>query len=217
MYPVTYEADYVRERDRLTTFFRLILAIPWFIVAIIYSIAVFFTVIAAWFALLFTGRYPDGLYNFNSGALRFFMRVNGWFSLQTDAWPPFGFGDEPAYPIRVQIAPRAASQDRLKTLGRIILAIPLLFVSFGIGYVQQGAAFVAWLTIVFRGYQPKNVHDALGYALDWNTRAGAYLLLLRDEYPPVGVGAQVGAGPSAGGAPPPPAAPEPPPSAGPTG
>jgi hypothetical protein len=95
MYPVTYEADYVRERDRLTTFFRLILAIPWLIVATIYSVAVFFTVLAAWFALLFTGRYPEGLYSFNSGALRFFMRVSGWFSLQTDPWPPFGFGADP--------------------------------------------------------------------------------------------------------------------------
>jgi uncharacterized membrane protein len=193
MYPVTYEADYVRERDRLTTFFRLILAIPWLIVATIYSVAVFFTVLAAWFALLFTGRYPEGLYSFNSGALRFFMRVSGWFSLQTDPWPPFGFGADPTYPIRVQISPRAESQSRLKALGRIVLAIPLFFVSLGISYIQQGAAFVAWLTIVFRGYQPAAVHNALAYSLAWSTRAGAYIFLLRDEYPPVGnEGAQIG-------------------------
>jgi hypothetical protein len=193
MYPVTYEADYVRERDRLTAFFRLILAIPWLIVATIYSVAVFFTVIAAWFALLFTGRYPEGLYSFNSGALRFFMRVGGWFSLQTDPWPPFGFGADPTYPIRVQISPRAESQSRLKALGRIVLAIPLFFVSLGISYIQQGAAFVAWLTIVFRGYQPAAVHNALAYSLAWSTRAGAYIFLLRDEYPPVGnEGAQIG-------------------------
>jgi uncharacterized membrane protein len=193
MYPVTYEADYVRERDRLTTFFRLILAIPWLIVATIYSVAVFFTVLAAWFALLFTGRYPEGLYSFNSGALRFFMRVGGWFSLQTDPWPPFGFGADPTYPIRVQISPRAESQSRLKALGRIVLAIPLFFVSLGISYIQQGAAFVAWLTIVFRGYQPAAVHNALAYSLAWSTRAGAYIFLLRDEYPPVGnEGAQIG-------------------------
>jgi hypothetical protein len=193
MYPVTYEADYVRERDRLTAFFRLILAIPWLIVATIYSVAVFFTVLAAWFALLFTGRYPEGLYSFNSGALRFFMRVSGWFSLQTDPWPPFGFGADPTYPIRVQISPRAESQSRLKALGRIVLAIPLFFVSLGISYIQQGAAFVAWLTIVFRGYQPAAVHNALAYSLAWSTRAGAYIFLLRDEYPPVGnEGAQIG-------------------------
>jgi uncharacterized membrane protein len=193
MYPVTYEADYVRERDRLTTFFRLILAIPWLIVATIYSVAVFFTVLAAWFALLFTGRYPEGLYSFNSGALRFFMRVSGWFSLQTDPWPPFGFGADPTYPIRVQISPRAESQSRVKALGRIVLAIPLFFVSLGISYIQQGAAFVAWLTIVFRGYQPAAVHNALAYSLAWSTRAGAYIFLLRDEYPPVGnEGAQIG-------------------------
>jgi hypothetical protein len=186
MYPVTYEADYQRERNRLTAFFRLILAIPWLIVALIYSIAVFFTAIGAWFALLFTGRYPEGLYSFNSGALRFFMRVEGWVSLQTDAWPPFGFGTDPTYPIRIQVSPRAASQSRLKTLGRLILAVPLLFLSLGIGYLQQGAAIVAWLTIVFRGYQPAGVHNALAFSFAWSTRARAYILLLRDEYPPVG-------------------------------
>jgi Domain of unknown function (DUF4389) len=118
MYPVAYEADYVREWDRLTTFFRLILAIPWFIVATVYLIAVFFAVIAAWFALLLTGRYPEGLYSFDSGALRFFIRVSGWFSLQTDPWPPFGFGTHPTYQIRVQISPRAESQSAYMLLLR---------------------------------------------------------------------------------------------------
>jgi hypothetical protein len=192
MYPVTYEADYVRERDRLTTFFRLILAIPWLIVAIIYGIAVFVVAVIAWFALLITGRYPDGLYNFNAGALRYFMRVGAWVSLQTDAWPPFGFGPDPTYPVRLQVAPRAAAQSRIKALFRLFLYIPLYVLTLGFGAIQQGAAIVAWLTIVFRGYQPKQVHDALAFALAWTSRESAYLLLLRDEYPPVGEGAQVG-------------------------
>jgi hypothetical protein len=59
MYPIAYQADYVRERNRLTTFFRLILAIPWIIVAYIYEIAVAVVVIIAWFALVILGRYPQ--------------------------------------------------------------------------------------------------------------------------------------------------------------
>lgn len=220
MYPVTYEADYVRERNRLTTFFRLILAIPWLIVAAIYGIAVLVVTVIAWFALLITGRYPEGLYNFNAGALRFFVRVGAWVSLQTDAWPPFGFGQDPTYPARLQVAPRAENQSRLKTLFRLILYFPLYFVSLGVSGIQQGAAVVAWLTIVFRGYQPKEVHNAIAYAIAWTARVTAYLLLLRDEYPPVGEGAQVGGvrapgrtAPPATETPPPKPPPAPPPGA----
>jgi hypothetical protein len=200
MYPVTYEAHYVRERNRLTTFFRPILAIPWAIVAIIYGIAVFVVVIIAWFALLILGRYPDWAYNFNSGALRYYVRFNAWAFLQTDAWPPFGFGPDPSYPLRLQVAPRGESQSRLKTLFRIILAIPLVFVTIGINYLRLGAVVVAWLTIVFRGYQPAGVHNALVFIYGWSARAWAYILLLRDEYPPVGdERSQVVDAPAAGG------------------
>src|ERR671935_891788 len=104
MYPVSYEADYVRDRNRLTTFFRIILAIPWLIVAYIYEIGVTVVALIAWFALVILGRYPQWAYNFNSGALRYFTRFVAWLSLQTDAFPPFGFGPDPTYPVRLQIA-----------------------------------------------------------------------------------------------------------------
>src|ERR1700751_3324031 len=84
MYPITYEADYLRERNRLTTFFRLILAIPWIIVAYVYEIAVFAVAVIAWFALVILGRYPQWAYDFNAGALRFFVRAFAWMFLQTD-------------------------------------------------------------------------------------------------------------------------------------
>lgn len=186
MYPVSYEADYLRERNRLTTFFRLILAIPWLIVGLIYGIAAFFTVIVAWFALLITGRYPESLYNFNAGVLRYSIRTGAWAYLQTDQWPPFGLGPDPTYPVRVQVAPRAERQSRLKVLFRIILAIPLHVLSYGISYLHTGAGLVAWLTIVFRGYQPAGVHNALAFTNAWNARFLGYMMVLRDEYPPVG-------------------------------
>jgi hypothetical protein len=199
MYPISYEADYERERNRLTTFFRIILAIPWLIVAYIYEIAAFVVVVIAWFALLILGRYPEWAYNFNSGALRYFIRANAWIFLQTDKFPPFGFSPDPTYPVRLQVAPRAEKQSRLKTLFRIILAIPLWFVAFAINYVHVGATFVAWMTIVFRGYQPAGIHNALAFTNAWHARAIGYLMLLRDEYPPVGdEPVQVGDVPAAG-------------------
>jgi hypothetical protein len=186
MYPVTYEADYAKERNRLTTFFRLILAIPWIIVGYIYVIAVFVTVVIAWFALLILGRYPDWAYNFGSGVLRYAVRANAWAYLQTDRFPPFGLGPDPTYPVRLQVAPRAERQSRLKTLFRLILMFPLIFVQYAINAIHIGAALLAWMTIVFRGYQPAGVHNALAFTNAWNARTLSYLMLLRDEYPPVG-------------------------------
>ncbi len=186
MYPVTYEADYLRERNRLTTFFRLIVAIPWLIVAYIYVLAQMVVVLIAWFAILILGRFPEGMYRFVGGVLRFSERVNGFMYLQTDAWPPFGIGEDPTYPIRVNFLPPAAKQSRLKTFFRIILAIPLLILSYAMSYALLAVSMISWLTIVFRGYQPAAIHNAIAYLMGWNTRASAYMFLMRDEYPPVG-------------------------------
>jgi len=187
MYPISYEADYVRERNRLTTFFRLILAIPWLIVLYIYAIAASVVAVIAWFALVILGRYPQWAYDFNAGVLRFSVRTFAWAYLQTDQFPPFGIGPDPTYPVRLQVAPRADRQSRLKVFFRIILGLPLLAVYYAINTIHQGASVLAWLTIVFRGYQPAGVHNALAFANAWNARAFGYLfLLLRDEYPPVG-------------------------------
>lgn len=197
MYPVIYEADYLRERNRLTTFFRLIVAIPWLIVATVYQLAALVVVVIAWFAIIIIGRFPEGMYNFVGGVLRFSMRVNGFIYLQTDAWPGFGLSDDPAYPIRVHFNPPAARQSRLKTLFRIILLVPVMILSYAMSYLLMMIAAVSWLTIVFRGYQPAAIHNALAYVLGWTTRVSAYSSLMRDEYPPVGDEVAVEVAPSA--------------------
>ena len=186
MYPVSYEADYKREPNRLTTFFRGLVAIPWLIVGVIYAIAGLFTFLAAWFALLFTGRYPEGLYNFNSGLLRYFVTVNSFVYLLTDQYPPFGISPDPTYPVRIQVAPRAEKQSRLKVFFRYILAFPLFIVAYAMNALHGGAAVVSWLTIVFRGYQPAGAHNALLFTTAWQARVGGYIALLTDAYPPVG-------------------------------
>ena len=187
MYPISYEADYLRERNRLTTFFRIILAIPWIIVGYIYVIAALVVAIIAWFALVILGRYPQWAYDFNAGVLRYLTRFTAFLYLQVDDFPPFGLSPDATYPVRLEIAGRAERQSRVKAFFRGILALPLLFLAYVMGPLQQAASVVAWLTIVFRGYQPAGVHNALAFTNAWHARFGAYaLFLLRDEYPPVG-------------------------------
>ena len=223
MYPVTYEADYPQQRNRWTTGFRLILVIPWVIVVIVYAIISLFVTIIAWFALVITARYQQWAFNYNSEFVRFAIRVGSWFYLQTDEWPPFTLSEAPTYPVRVHIT-RAERQSRLKVFFRLILAIPALFVNSIIGGVAFAAAAVSWLTIVFRGYQPRAAHNAVTWSMTYQTRVAAYAGisisyflvggLLTDAYPPVGEERAQAPGetPPAPAAPPPPPAPPAPPA-----
>jgi hypothetical protein len=203
MYPVHFEADYQSEQNRATTFFRIILAIPWLIGGYVYEIAAFFTQVVAWFALLFTGKYPEGLYKLNSGFVRYRVRVFAWVYLQTDEWPPFGISDDPSYPIRINVGPREEKQSRVKVFFRIILALPMLVLIYPIAYVHMGISVLAWLTIVFRGYLPEGANGVMTYCNSFYTRVYAYLAFLTDVYPPVGEEKSKSGGPAAAPAAPP--------------
>ena len=207
MYPITYQAAFNPEPNRWTTFFRLILAIPWMVVAVAYLIAFSITHFIAWIAVIVLGRYPEWLYNLNSGFIRFFVRTGAWTYLQTDEWPPFGIGDDPDYPIRIKFAPPAQRQSRPKALFRAILVFPMsIVISLGVAGIHSGAAAVAWLSIVFRGYQAEAINGILTFANGFYARVGGYATILTDDYPPVGVERAKPAGVSA-----PLAVPQPPP------
>jgi hypothetical protein len=82
--------DAARDLNRWLPLVKWFLAIPHYIVLAILFIAAFFLVIAAWFAILFTGRYPRGIFDFVEGAIRWENRVIGYaFILVTDQYPPF--------------------------------------------------------------------------------------------------------------------------------
>jgi hypothetical protein len=202
MYPVAYEADFNPAPNRWTTFFRIILVIPWLIVAYVYLILAVFTYLFAWISVVILARYPQWLYNFNSGVVRYLVRVYAYAYLQTDEWPPFGIGEEPGYPIRIMIAPAPGRQSRLKAFIRLILVLPMLIVSYAINYIHLGAAIVAWLAIVFRGYLPEGINATLTFVNSFYARVYGYYMILTDEYPPIGLEAAV---------PTPPVAPQPPP------
>ena len=88
-YPVTLEIADPAARDRLTVAFRIILLIPHFIVLAFLLFAWWVTSVVAWFVILFTGAYPEGLYTFGVGCLRWLLRVESYFMLMVDEYPPF--------------------------------------------------------------------------------------------------------------------------------
>ena len=172
-------------RSRPKTGFRLILAIPWLILASVYVFAAFIVALLAWFGIVFTARYPAGLYSFNAGVLRNLARVNAFFYLQTDEWPSFGFEEAPEYPIRAPIASPLERYNRWKTGFRFILGFPVYFILYLIGSVWPVAAAIAWFHIVFTGRTSPGTHNVLSYGIAYQLRATAYFLLITETLPPI--------------------------------
>lgn len=185
MYPVSYAAaSDLEDRNRLTTFFRYLVAIPWLIVAALYGFAAQFAALFAWFAIVFTGRYPEGLYNFNVGYLKMLSRVNSFAYLMTDDFPPFGGEDHPAYPIQIGVASPLDTYSRAKTFFRLIIGIPVMLLAYVQSLILMVLAFIAWFAILFTGRFPQGLFEPARSANAYLTRAGAYFLLLTEDWPP---------------------------------
>jgi Domain of unknown function (DUF4389) len=185
MYPISYAADPALEgRNRLTTFFRGLVAIPWAIVATIYSIVAGLAAFIAWFAIVFTARYPEGIYNFNAGFLRMYTRYYSFYWLLTDAWPPFGGEEAPEYPIRAGVPPALDSYSRLKTGLRFLIGIPVILLGIVQGIILQVCGIIAWFVILFTGKLPEGLFNPMRGALAYHTRATGYFLLITEDWPP---------------------------------
>jgi hypothetical protein len=89
-YPAVLYSARPQNRNRLTVFFRALLAIPHYIVLYIFSILAFVVLVAGWFVVLFTGRWPVGMRGFCVGWQRWSFRVLAYVALVTDDYPPFG-------------------------------------------------------------------------------------------------------------------------------
>jgi Domain of unknown function (DUF4389) len=183
-YPVTFEADYTEQRNRLTAFFRLILAIPLAIWLYLYGIVATIAIVIAWFAIVFTGHYPKGLYEFVAGFNRFLARFTAYAALLCDPYPSFGGSDDPAYPVRMEFTGPIEHYSRLKTFFRIILAIPILILRYVMGLLLEVGAIGAWIVIVITGKMPRGLFDVMVLANSYTARSDAYIYLLTETYPP---------------------------------
>jgi Domain of unknown function (DUF4389) len=183
-YPVTFEADYVEGRNRLTAFFRLILVIPLAIWLYVYALVAYVAIVIAWFAIVITGRYPRGLYDFVASFTCFLARTTAYAALVCDLYPSFGGSDDPAYPVRMQFDGPLDRYSRLKTLFRIIIAIPIFILRYVMNLMLEVGAVGAWFVILFTGKLPRGLFDLMILANSYTARSDAYLALLTETYPP---------------------------------
>src|ERR671926_95905 len=141
-YPLRLEGDLSPRLSRWLWLVKWFLAIPHFIVLFFLWIAFVVLSVVAFFAILFTGRYPRGIFDFNVGVMRWSWRV-GYYSysaLGTDAYPPFTLSDVPEYPARLSVGYPQSLSRGLVLVKWWLLAIPQYLI---IG-VFTGGAFVGY-------------------------------------------------------------------------
>src|SRR3954452_15779009 len=168
------------QRNRLTVFFRLLLALPHFIVLGVWAIATYVLVVVAWIIAIFTGRVPDGMHNFIATWLRYGTRVTAYAFLLADPFPPFG--DSGSYPVDVRIDP-AETQSRLTVFFRTLLAIPAFLLTYVFRMVNQLVALLGWFHCLFTGHMHQGMRDISAWLLRYETQTWAYVLLLTGRYP----------------------------------
>ena len=203
-YPVTLSVEpALTNRNRLTTAFRLILAIPHillvggagFSVALgsnrggmtsvgtqggLLGLVAWILAIVSWFTILVTGGHNDSIRQYTKFYLRWRVRGLAYLMLLEDPYPPFG--DEP-YPTSLTIAD-PEKRDRLSVAFRLFLLIPHFIVLIFVMIAWSITAIIAWFIILFTGAYPKSLFDFGVGALRWLVRVETYALLMVDEYPP---------------------------------
>jgi hypothetical protein len=182
-YPVRLEAHNQGEYNRFLPLIKWLLALPHYIVLIFIFIGVFVSALIGFFAILITGRWPRGLFDFSVGALRWCYRVQAYVFLLTDQYPPFSLEDDPSYPVRVEI-PYPEHVDRWRPLVHWLLILPYAFVAAILMYVAQIVAFIGVFVILFTAKLPQGMFNLILNPFRWQLRAGGYHLWMVTKYPP---------------------------------
>lgn len=205
-HPIRIEIHDDLRRNRLTVFFRLLLAIPLFIWLLLWTVAAVVAAIVGWVAALATGRLPEGLHSFLASYVRYATHVGAYLSIAANPYP--GFTGEPGYPVEVRIPRQPERQARWTIAIRIVLAVPALilaavlgsglggggggragesevqwFASTGVGGVAAVCALLAWFAALALGRAPLGIRNLAAYGLGYTAQAYAYALLLTDRYP----------------------------------
>jgi hypothetical protein len=172
------------KRNRLTVFFRLILAIPHFIWLTVWLFVLYIAGFFFWLIALFAGRLPDGIHNFVGRFTRYSTHVYAYSSLLADPFPEFT-GAEASYPIDLQIDP-PQQQNRLGIFFRFLLAIPAFILAYILRILMNVLAFVGWFYALFTGRMSEGIESLGTYALRYEAQTFAYAFLLTGKYPSLG-------------------------------
>ncbi len=184
---VTHQAEYSRTQLLLRAFFGIIyLILPHAACFVLLGVVLNFCAMIAWFAILFTGSYPAGIYSFVTSVYQWSVRWLARVANLMDGYPAFGMGNK-GDGVSMEIARPAIFSRRhcvLRILAPIYVGIPhgacLLFRQIA-GIILFVAGFFA---VLFTRKYPKSMHDFQVGNFRWSMRVMAYITMLSDRYPP---------------------------------
>jgi Domain of unknown function (DUF4389) len=163
-----------------------VLAVPHYPILIGLYLLYPLVTIAAGIAILFTGRYPRPLFDFNVGVLRWSWRLMNYrFPMNsTDKYPPFTLASVPDYPADLEVDYPESLTNRAVPLQRWLLGLPQIILCWALEPFLQALCVVnaVWLGCI--GTINQGMFDLLMGIVRWRYRVAVYVSLMRDEYPP---------------------------------
>ena len=192
VYPVRVVGKLDAPLNRWLWLVKWLLAIPHVVVLCFLWIAFVLLSVVAFFAILFTGRYPRGIFEFNVGVLRWSWRVSFYTynALGTDRYPPFTLGPVPDYPATLEVDYPERLSRGLVLVKWWLLAIPhyVVVCAFAGGASSGGLVMLlvvfAGIVLLFKGRYPTGIFDFVLGMNRWAMRVVAYAGLMTDVYPP---------------------------------
>ncbi len=179
--PISIEVHDDLRRSRLTTFFRLLLAVPHLFWLFLWGILAFFAAVANWFSTLALGRPPAALHRFLSAYLRYEIHVYAFLALITNPFPGFT-GSPGSYPAELAIA--APQRQNRWTVGfRLLLVLPAWLLAASYSTLLWVAAMLGWFASLVTGRMPRRLRNTQAHALRYVAQASGYLFLLTGSYP----------------------------------
>ncbi len=184
-YPLHIRGDLSSPPNRGLWLIKWILAIPHFFVLLFLTIASFVVWFIAWWAILFTARYPRWMFTYIVGVMRWTWRVSFYAGvLGTDRYPPFSLASNDDYPADITVVyPERLS--RLKVVFKFwLLAIPQYIVTYFFGGLGFALSIFAGIALLFTGRYRSDMFGAQMALNRWKWRVTGYISFLYDDYPP---------------------------------
>jgi hypothetical protein len=188
-YPIAVSYEPPERIARWRALFSFIVLIPHVIVYYVLSLVAGVLTFVAWFAILFTGKLPEGMAQLPRAALRYSARMMFYGVWLTGAYPPFTWDNQEMDPgnvegLRVDIRTQYEGRNRLTTFFRYVMLIPHMICIAVLGIVMYFCLIAGFFTVLFTAKFPAGIRDFVVKVMKWNVRVQGYAVLLTDEYPP---------------------------------